>query len=115
MLPQGQGHYKSMCELLLALDVLILEREENHNTLRKILEAQERSTTGTQLMSEPHQLCFSGERHNALQGRINFHLPGGVQIFPGGVHWCATKELARLGSSFVTVVSYDLVISHTKL
>ena len=31
------------------------------------------------------------------------------------MHWCATKELTGLCSSSVTVVSYDLVISHTKL
>ena len=31
------------------LDMLILEREENRNTRRKTLKAQERSTTGTQL------------------------------------------------------------------
>ena len=40
-----------------------------------------------------------------LQGQINFHLTGGVQIFLRGVHWCATKELT----------GYDLVVSHTKL
>ena len=31
----------------------------------------------------------------------------------GGVHWCATKELTEHCSSSVTVVGYDLVISHT--
>ena len=34
--------------------------------------------------------------------------------FSRGMHWCATKELTELCSSSVTVVSYDLVISHTK-
>ena len=32
-----------------------------------------------------------------------------------GMHRCATKELTGLCSSSVTVVSYDLVVSHTKL
>ena len=35
--------------------------------------------------------------------------------FSRGMHWCATKELTGLSSSSVTVVSYDLVVSHTKL
>ena len=35
--------------------------------------------------------------------------------FPRGVHWCATKEMIELCSSFVAVVGYDLVVSHTKL
>ena len=38
-----------------------------------------------------------------------------MQNFPGGMHWCATKELTGLHSSSVTVVSYNLVISHAKL
>ena len=50
-----------------------------------------------------------------MQGRINFHLTGGVQIFLGVVHWCATKELTEHCSSFTTVVGHDLVVSHTKL
>ena len=33
----------------MALIVLILEREENQSTLRKNLEAEERSTVGTQI------------------------------------------------------------------
>ena len=51
-----------------------------------------------------------------IQGRINSHLTGGGGIeFPGGdVHWCTSKELTKLCSSSVTVVSYDLVVSHTK-
>ena len=49
MLPQGQGHHINMCQLLWALDVLILEREGNCNTQREILIAQERSTIDTQL------------------------------------------------------------------
>ena len=35
--------------------------------------------------------------------------------FSRGMHWCATKVLTGLCSSSVTVVSYDLVVSHTKL
>ena len=47
-----------------------LEREENRNTRRKTLEAQERSTAGT-LSHETSttRLGFSGERHNALTAR----------------------------------------------
>ena len=86
MLPQGRGHHKSMCQLLSALDVLILEWEENRNTRRKILEAQKRSTTATQLVWEPHQTWFHW--WDALQGQINFHLIGGVQISQGGALVC---------------------------
>ena len=35
--------------------------------------------------------------------------------FSRGIHWCAAKELTGLRSSSVTVVSYDLVVSHPKL
>ena len=35
--------------------------------------------------------------------------------FSRGLHWCSTQELTGLCSSSVTVVSYHLVISHTKL
>ena len=48
-LPEGQGHHINMCQLLWALDVLILERKGNSNTRRKILLARERSTIDTQL------------------------------------------------------------------
>ena len=50
-----------------------------------------------------------------LENGINFHLTGGVQIFLGGVHWCATKELTEHCSSSTTVVGHDLVVSHIKL
>ena len=52
MLSLGQGHHINMCQLLWALDVLILEREGNRNTRRKILVGQERSTIDTQLAHE---------------------------------------------------------------
>ena len=35
--------------------------------------------------------------------------------FSRGMHCCATKQLTGLLSSSVTVFSYDLVVSHTKL
>ena len=35
--------------------------------------------------------------------------------FPNRVHNCATKELTKHCSSSTTVVSYDLIVSHTKL
>ena len=60
------------------------------------------------------RLGFSGERHNALQGQINFHLTGGYRFLQGGP-LVSTKELTGLSSSSVTVVGYDLVVSPTKL
>ena len=45
-----------------------------------------------------------------LQGQINFHLTGGVQIF----HWCSTKDLARLCSSSITVVCYDFCLKNNR-
>ena len=50
--PQGQGHHINMCQLLWALDVLILDRKANRNTRGKILVVQERSTIDTQLAHE---------------------------------------------------------------
>ena len=61
------------------------------------------------------------------QGWINFHQwqdrrGADFQVndrrgadFPRGGDWCATKELTEHCSSSVTVVGYDLVVSHTKL
>ena len=45
-------------------------------------------------------------------GQINFQKSAD---FSRGMHWCATQELTGLCSSSTTVVSYDLVVSHTKL
>ena len=85
-------------ELLWALDVLILEMKgyliglwENHT-----------------------RLCFSRERHNALQGRTIFIWQEGCRFFQGNALLCCQGG-DWLCSSSVTVVSYDLVISHTKL
>ena len=44
-------------------------------------------------------MCGVGGAHTCYhsQGRINSYLTGGVQIFlGGGVHWCVTKEAARV-------------------
>ena len=62
----------NICQLLWAVDVLILEREGKRSTRRKILVAQERSTVDTQLAHERTntRLGSSGERHNILQGQI---------------------------------------------
>ena len=59
---------------------------EGGKTRGKILIAQERSTVDTQLAHERTntRLGSSGERHNTLQGQINFHQAGVVQIFLGG-------------------------------
>ena len=90
-----------MCQLLWALDVLILDWEGNRNTRGKILIAQERSTIDTQLA------------HERTTPDVVFVVRGAD--FFRGMHWCATKELIGLCSFSVTVVSYDLVVSHTKL
>ena len=116
MLSQGQGHHINICQLLWALDVLILEREGNRNTQGKILIAQERSTIDTQLAHErttPH-LVSVGEAHLHYRGGQFSSDRRGVD-FSRGMHWFATKELTVLCPSSVTVVSYDLVLSHTKL
>ena len=111
----SQGHHINMCQLW-ALDVLTLEREGNHNTRRKILIAQERSTIDTQLAYErttPDLVPVV--RGTMLHRGGQFSSDRRGADFSRGVHWCATKELTGLRLSSVTVVSYDLVISHTKL
>ena len=87
--------------LLWALYVLIFERKGNRNTQRKILIAQERSTiTDTQLAHKRTK----PDLVSVVRGTMHYR---GGQLrgadFSRGMHWCAT------------VVSYDLVISHTKL
>ena len=113
MLPQGQGHHINMCQLLWALNVLILEREGNRNTWKKMLVAQERSTINTQLAYER----TSSDLVSMVRGTVHYRGGqflsdwGGGADFSRGLHRCST----RLRSSSVTVVSYHLVISHTKL
>ena len=105
-----------MCQLLWALDVLILERKGNRNTRRKILIAQERSTIDTKLAHER----TTPDLVSVLRGTMHyrdrqFSSDRRGADFSRGMHWCASKELTGLRSSSVTVVSYDLVVSHTKL
>ena len=93
-----------------------LEREGNRNTWRKILIAQERSTVDTQLAHErttPVLVPAVRGRMHYRGGQFSFDRRGAD--FSRGMHWCVTKELTGLFSSSVPVVSYDLVISHTKL
>ena len=53
---------------------------------------------------------------NIPQGRINFHQTGGVHIFlEGALVFYQGADLTGLCSSSVTVVGYDLVVSHAKL
>ena len=93
MFPQGQGHHINMCQLLRALGVLILERKGNHNTQRKILIAQERSTIDTQLAHER----TTPDLVSVVRGTMHYR---GRQFssdrrgadFPRGMHWCATKK-----------------------
>ena len=98
-----------MCQLLWALDVLILEGKGNRNTRRKILVAQERSTIDTQLAHERTTPTLV----SVVTGTFASDRRG--VDFSRGMHWCVAKELTVLCSSSVTVVSYDLVVSHTKL
>ena len=87
-----------------------------YNTQRKILIAQERSTVDTQLAYErttPDLVPVV--RGTMLHRGGQFSSDRRGADFSRGVHWCATKELTGLRLSSVTVVSYDLVISHTKL
>ena len=94
--------------------MLTLEREGNRNTRRKILIAQERSTIDTQLAYErttPDLVPVV--RGTMLHRGEQFSSDRRGADFSRGVHWCATKELTGLRLSSVTVVSYDLVISHT--
>ena len=92
--------------------MLILEREGNRNTGRKILVAQERSTIDTQLAHErttPDLVSVSVVRGTMHYRGRQFSSERRDADFSRGMHWCSTKEMA------VTVVNYDLVISHTKL
>ena len=116
MLPEGQGHLINMCQLLWALDVLIFERKGNSNTRRKILLAQDRSTIDTQLTHKrttPDMVSVVRGTMQYRGGQFSSDRRGAD--FSRGMHWCATKKLTGLCSSAITVASYDLVISHTKL
>ena len=81
-----------------------------------MLVAQHRSAIDTQLAHER----TTPDLISVVRGTM--HYRGGQFLsdwrgadFSRGIHWCATKELTGLCSSSVTVVSYDLVVSHTKL
>ena len=89
-----------------AITVVILEREGNRNTQRKILTAQKRSTIDTQLANERS----TPDLVSVVRGTMHYR---GAQFSPDrrgadfsrGMHWCATRELIGLRSSSVTVVS----------
>ena len=90
----------------MAITVVILEREGNRNTRRKILIAQKRSTIDTQLANERTTpdlvLVVRGTMY--YRGAQFSSDRRGADFF-GGMHWCATNELTGLRSSSVSVVS----------